>query len=164
MTTAVLEKPKKRESNFSPVANKIFHLAIPCTNIDETIDWYSKHFGSTVKRKMPTSRGAHLDFYGNQITFVEVDNEKIPNYHGGSFRLLSRNEHGSLLPHFGVVLSVNGWMALKDYLVDQDDVRFDVLPHVKFPHTDSEHYTMFILDPSGNALEIKAFTQTDTWL
>jgi extradiol dioxygenase family protein len=137
--------------------SKIFHLAIPCKDIDETLEWYTKHFKCEVKRKMPTTKGAHVDFYGNQITFVEVPPEELPKY-------LIRNEHGSPLPHFGVCFEVEEWQKLSDYLQQQDDVVFDVLPHLKFKDYESEHFTMFIRDPSNNALELKAFTKTKTWL
>jgi extradiol dioxygenase family protein len=157
MNTAFLEQKVKTEQEPRDRVSQslIFHLAISCLELDRTLDWYTTHFKCEVKRRMPTTRGAHLDFYGNQITFVEVERQQMPTV---------RNEHGSPLPHFGCVLPVNDWFLLKDYLLSQPDVKFDIEPHVKFPGSPSEHYTMFILDPSGNALEIKAFTQTQRWL
>jgi extradiol dioxygenase family protein len=36
-------------------------------------------------------------------------------------------------------------------------VRFVIEPHVRFSGQPGEQATMFLLDPSGNALEFKAF-------
>jgi extradiol dioxygenase family protein len=36
-------------------------------------------------------------------------------------------------------------------------VRFVIEPHLRFPGQPGEQATMFLLDPSGNALEFKAF-------
>jgi len=58
--------------------------------------------------------------------------------------------------HFGVVLQMQQWQALADKLRTAG-VTFIIEPHVRFKGEPGEQATMFFLDPSGNAVEIKAF-------
>jgi uncharacterized protein len=58
--------------------------------------------------------------------------------------------------HFGVVLPMAEWQALADKLTAAG-TRFIVEPHVRFQGQVGEQATLFFLDPSGNALEFKAF-------
>ena len=60
------------------------------------------------------------------------------------------------MPHFGVVLAWDDWHALADRLRSAD-VAFVSEPRVRFQGQPGEQATMFLLDPSGNALEFKAF-------
>jgi len=60
------------------------------------------------------------------------------------------------VPHFGALLAPDDWHALAQRLRDQD-VDFVIEPHVRFEGEVGEQHTMFLLDPSGNALEFKAF-------
>ena len=60
------------------------------------------------------------------------------------------------VPHFGVVLTMADWEALRDRLVAAG-TRFGIAPHVRFVGQPGEQATMFFYDPSGNALEFKAF-------
>jgi len=58
--------------------------------------------------------------------------------------------------HFGAVLALDAWQALAAKL-QRAGVRFIIEPHVRFQGEVGEQSTMFFLDPSGNALEFKAF-------
>ena len=58
--------------------------------------------------------------------------------------------------HFGAVLSMEQWHAAADKL-KQAGIDFIIEPHVRFKGEVGEQATMFFLDPSGNALEFKAF-------
>lgn len=60
------------------------------------------------------------------------------------------------VPHFGVVLQMDAWHALAARL-KAAGVTFVIEPHVRFQGQVGEQATMFFLDPSGNALEFKAF-------
>jgi len=62
--------------------------------------------------------------------------------------------------HFGVVLDMAAWQALADRLCNAGQ-RFIVEPHIRFQGQVGEQATMFFLDPSGNALEFKAFADID---
>jgi extradiol dioxygenase family protein len=58
--------------------------------------------------------------------------------------------------HFGVVLPMDDWEALAAKL-QAGGQRFIIEPHIRFKGEVGEQATMFFLDPSGNALEFKAF-------
>lgn len=58
--------------------------------------------------------------------------------------------------HFGAILPMPQWEALAGKL-QAAATRFVIEPHVRFKGEVGEQATMFILDPSGNALEFKAF-------
>ncbi len=58
--------------------------------------------------------------------------------------------------HFGAILSLPEWQALADKL-NAARTRFIIEPHIRFKGEVGEQATMFFLDPSGNALEFKAF-------
>ena len=58
--------------------------------------------------------------------------------------------------HFGAILPMAEWERLADTL-KAAGTRFVIEPHVRFKGQTGEQATMFFLDPSGNALEFKAF-------
>ena len=60
------------------------------------------------------------------------------------------------VPHFGVVLTMPQWEDLAAR-VTEAGIPFGIAPHVRFKGQPGEQATMFFLDPSGNALEFKAF-------
>jgi len=79
--------------------------------------------------------------------------------------LVDKNDHlatnsvdGDDVPasHFGVILTMDQWNQLKQHL-QQFDIKFIIEPKIRFKGESGEQATMFFLDPSGNALEFKAF-------
>ncbi len=64
--------------------------------------------------------------------------------------------HQVPVPHFGVVLPWDDWHALADRL-KVAKVRFLIEPYIRFKGKPGEQATLFFQDPSGNALEFKAF-------
>jgi len=60
------------------------------------------------------------------------------------------------VPHFGVLLDVDGFHALAERL-RAAGTTFVVAPYLRFEGLPGEQWTMFLLDPAGNALEFKAF-------
>ena len=64
--------------------------------------------------------------------------------------------HDVPVPHFGVVLTMDQWTALADRL-KAAGTRFGIEPYIRFKGQPGEQATMFFYDPSGNALEFKAF-------
>jgi extradiol dioxygenase family protein len=60
------------------------------------------------------------------------------------------------VPHFGVILAMDDWKQLRDRLVAAG-IKFKIEPYIRFEGQVGEQATMFFLDPSGNALEFKAF-------
>ena len=69
------------------------------------------------------------------------------------------------VPHFGIVLSMDDWQALADKLAFVRWREFIIEPKIRFNGEVGEQATMFFLDPSGNALEFKAFRRlfSDFW-
>jgi extradiol dioxygenase family protein len=61
------------------------------------------------------------------------------------------------IPHFGVVLAMPEWRVLAERLRGQG-VRFILEPSIRFEGQVGEQATMFLLDPSGNALEFKGLS------
>ncbi len=64
--------------------------------------------------------------------------------------------HDVPVPHFGVVLTMADWQALAARL-EAAGTQFGIAPHTRFQGQVGEQATMFFRDPSGNALEFKAF-------
>ena len=73
------------------------------------------------------------------------------------------DDHDVPVPHCGVVLDLARWHALAERARSFVDT-FVIEPYVRFPGEPGEQCTMFFLDPSGNALEFKAFADIDTAL
>ncbi len=140
----------------SKTAKQIFHLSLSSLNIEETRNFYESIFACQVRRITKSGKGIHLNFFGHQLTFVEV----TPDKHR---QISERNEHGSPLVHFGTALPYYLWLNIKERL-ERNNVEFCIQPHLKFPGEEHEHYVMFVKDPSGNAIEIKSFTNTSDWL
>jgi extradiol dioxygenase family protein len=71
--------------------------------------------------------------------------------------------HGVPVPHCGVVLEMEAWRTLAHRL-EQHQVKFVIEPYVRFKGEPGEQATLFLLDPSGNALEFKAFKDIEAQL
>jgi extradiol dioxygenase family protein len=128
-----------------------FHLAIQVRDLEEARDFYGRKIG------LPEGRSSEhwIDFnlLGHQLV-VHVNPalgaqgkvSQIGNHVDG---------HGVPVPHFGVVLEIAQWEALAEQV--KGFVDFVIEPYVRFKGQPGEQATMFFLDPSGNALEFKAF-------
>ena len=54
----------------------IFHLSLSSINLEDTRSFYENNFGCKVKRITNSGKGIHFDFFGHQLTFVEVSPER----------------------------------------------------------------------------------------
>jgi extradiol dioxygenase family protein len=125
-----------------------FHLAFPVTDLEATERFYVDLLGCSVGRR--TERSVNLNFHGHQIVAHLVD--AMPDTTDGG-----RIDGRQVPPfHFGLVMAWDDWHQLKDDLVQQTIV-FRLKPHVRYPGSIGEQATMFLDDPSGNALEFKSF-------
>ncbi|MCA3726201.1 MAG: VOC family protein [Phenylobacterium sp.] len=124
-----------------------FHLAFPVRDLAEARAFYGGLLGCAEGRSSP--EWVDFDFHGHQIVAHlapspedvatnPVDGEDVP------------------VRHFGVILDLASWRALADRL-EAAGVRFIIPPQVRFQGQPGEQATLFFLDPSGNALEFKAF-------
>ena len=98
-------------------------------------------------------RWIDYDFFGHQIVAHLVDDASTSNEQDGSNPV---DGHDVPVPHFGVVLQWEDWQTLADRLRSAG-VNFVIEPYIRFEGQPGEQATMFLLDPSGNALEFKAF-------
>lgn len=126
----------------------LFHLAFPVRDLAEARGFYGDLLGCPEGR----SSDAWIDFnfHGHQVV-AHLAPEECGN--------ASTNEvDGDNVPvrHFGAILPMSDWEALADKL-RAAGTRFVIEPHVRFKGQVGEQATMFFLDPSGNALEFKAF-------
>ncbi len=129
--------------------NNLFHLAFPVQSLEESRKFYGEVLGCEEGR----SSDEWIDFnlFGHQIVAHlapdavgvkhknEVDADHVP------------------VPHFGIVLPMDEFHALAEKLKAQN-VEFVIEPKIRFAGEVGEQATMFFLDPSGNELEFKAFS------
>ena len=126
-----------------------FHLAIPVHDLQAAREFYGGLLGCTEGRR--SDQWVDFNFYGHQLVchadpgmrtgpalHTPVDRDQVP------------------VPHFGLVLDMASWERLRDRL-EQAETGFVIPPRVRFRGQAGEQATLFISDPSGNALEFKAF-------
>ncbi|MGA2550255.1 MAG: VOC family protein [Burkholderiaceae bacterium] len=125
-----------------------FHLAFPVHDLSAARAFYGGLLRCPEGRSAPD--WVDFDLYGHQIVAHLAPSETAA---AGTSHV-----DGDDVPvrHFGVVLSMVEWKALAERLKDQN-VRFVIEPHIRFKGEVGEQATMFFKDPSGNALEFKAF-------
>jgi uncharacterized protein len=124
-----------------------FHLAFPVHDLDAARSFYGDILGCPEGRS--ADRWIDFDFYGHQIVTHLADDAKP---RGASNPV---DGHDVPVPHFGVVLQMEEWEKLAERLTAAD-LDFVIEPNIRFRGLPGEQATMFFLDPSGNALEIKA--------
>jgi hypothetical protein len=125
-----------------------FHLAFPVDDLAAARDFYGKAMGCREGRS--SEEWIDFDFYGHQIVAHLAPGEagdRARNHVDG---------YGVPVPHFGIVLSMADWQELADRL-RAAGVDFAIEPTIRFRGRPGEQATMFFRDPSGNALEMKAF-------
>lgn len=125
-----------------------FHLAIPVDDIEEARKFYGELFGCAQGRS--SAQWIDFDFYGHQLVV-----HLAPGL-AGKTASNSVDGHAVPTPHFGVVLSLDAWQDLADRLTAAG-IEFIIQPYIRFKGEPGEQATMFLKDPSGNALEMKAF-------
>lgn len=124
----------------------LFHLAFPVHDLKAARDFYGTLLGCTEGRSAAT--WVDFNFFGHQlvahlapaaaVAHNPVDGDDVP------------------VPHFGVILDMPGWKALALRLRNAG-MDFVIEPHIRFQNQVGEQATLFLFDPSGNALEFKAF-------
>lgn len=130
-----------------------FHLAIPVNNLTESRAFYGQILGCSEGRS--TDIWIDFNFFGHQMVCHKTDvvEQKIANHNPVDGKRVP-------VPHFGVVLEMSDWCELRDKLLAAD-IEFVIEPYIRFEGLAGEQATMFFYDPSGNALEFKAFKDID---
>ena len=130
-----------------------FHLAFPVRDLAEARAFYGGLLGCREGRSAET--WVDFDFYGHQLVA-----HLAPDNAGHDAARNPVDGHGVPVPHFGVVLTLAHFDALAGRLRRQG-VAFEIEPYTRFKGEPGEQATMFFRDPSGNAIEIKAFASLD---
>ncbi len=129
-----------------------FHLAIPVNDIPTNRKFYREVLGCTEGRS--SDHWVDFDFFGHQLVIHlketdaseadtnPVDGKDVP------------------IPHFGVVLDMDTFERFSEKL-KKEGMEFVIEPYIRFKGEVGEQATMFFTDPSGNALEFKAFKNID---
>ncbi len=126
-----------------------FHLAVPVHDLDAARAFYGGVLGCPEGRS--AEHWVDFDLFGHQFV-AHFD----PNRRDGELMTNPVDGDDVPVPHFGVLMTPDQWRALADRLVAAG-VEFVIEPHTRFAGEVGEQSTMFFLDPSGNALEFKAF-------
>lgn len=124
-----------------------FHLAFPVDDLAAARAFYGELLGCAEGRS--SEEWIDFDFHGHQIVAHLSSNagDRASNPVDG---------HDVPVPHFGVVLDMADWEALKARL-EAAGTEFVMEPTVRFKGQAGEQATMFFRDPAGNAIEMKAF-------
>ncbi|PVX28721.1 VOC family protein [Sphingomonas pokkalii] len=125
-----------------------FHLAFPVHDLAAARAFYGELLGCPEGRSC--AQWIDFDLFGHQIV-AHLDPAAKP------VAVENRVDgHDVPVPHFGVVLTMADWHALAARL-EATGIAFGIAPHIRFQGQVGEQATMFFRDPSGNALEFKAF-------
>ncbi|TDT18360.1 hypothetical protein BDK89_3980 [Ilumatobacter fluminis] len=124
-----------------------FHLAFPVHDLAAARRFYGEVLGCPEGRS--ADHWVDFDLYGHQIVahLTAQAGDRVTNPVDGD---------DVPVPHFGLLLTPDDWRTLADRL-EAAAVDFVIEPHTRFAGEPGEQSTMFVLDPSGNALEFKAF-------
>jgi extradiol dioxygenase family protein len=126
-----------------------FHLAIPVDDLENARAFYRGLLGC--KEGRSSDIWVDFDLYGHQLVVHNVGSPSMPRGYG------KVDNVAVPVPHFGVLLSVAQFTELAGRL-RQAGCDFVIAPTLRYAGKPAEQHTMFLLDPSGNALEFKAFT------
>ncbi len=129
-----------------------FHLAFPVSDLEQTLIFYRDVLGCETGRS--SDEWIDFNFWGHQVV-AHVSPEEA-----GKSSTNEVDGHQVPAKHFGLILEWNEWEALAERL-KQHDIDFIIEPYVRFEGKPGEQATMFFKDPSGNALEFKAFKNKD---
>lgn len=124
-----------------------FHLAVPVDDLTAARDFYGTVLGLEQGRSSDT--WVDWNLHGHQFVthLAPARPEGISNPVDG---------HDVPVPHFGLILTVPGFHEVAERLRSAG-IQFVIEPHVRFEGAPGEQWTMFLLDPAGNAIEFKAF-------
>lgn len=136
----------------APQTIRPFHLAFPVRDIAEARKFYGELLGCSEGRS--AENWVDFDFFGHQLVAHLAPEEC------GHKSTSAVDDHDVPVKHFGVILTIPDWKALAEKLTNAG-IKFVIEPYVRFEGEVGEQHTMFFLDPSGNALEFKAFANDE---
>jgi uncharacterized protein len=130
-----------------------FHLAFPVHDLAAARQFYREVLGCGEGRS--SDQWIDFDFFGHQLVA-----HLAPDGAGQDAARNHVDGHGVPVPHFGVVMTLDQFAELAERLRSAG-VKFEIEPYTRFAGLPGEQRTMFFRDPSGNALEIKAFASLE---
>ncbi|MCB0403373.1 MAG: VOC family protein [Bdellovibrionales bacterium] len=120
----------------------IFHLAVPCKDLEETVQFYEQGLGCRVARRYADR--ATLDFFGDQVV-LHLSPDKI-------------DQVPKMYPrHFGVTFRDRAQFDAFLERARNANLEFFNEPFVRFAGKPEEHHTFFLKDPSNNLIEVKYY-------
>ena len=125
-----------------------FHLAFPVDDLGRARQFYGQVLGCAEGRS--SDEWIDFDFFGHQIVAHLAPPKAKGDHHNAV------DGHDVPVPHFGIVLGWDPFHTFAERLKAQG-MRFVIEPGIRFAGQVGEQATMFFRDPSGNALEFKAF-------
>ena len=125
-----------------------FHLAFPVRDLAEARVFYGGLLGCPEGRSSPD--WIDFDFFGHQIVAHLAPDEV------GHRSTSAVDGQDVPVRHFGAILTLPEWQAMVGKL-EAAGTKFVIEPQIRFEGEPGEQATMFFLDPSGNAIEFKAF-------
>lgn len=126
-----------------------FHVAIPVFDLEEAKQFYVDLFACELGRS--SDQWVDLNFFGHQVVLHLKPRSEQSFAHTNPV-----DGHAVPVPHYGVVLDWDDWERLAERLQSKG-VKFEIEPYIRFKGQVGEQATLFFFDPSGNALEFKAF-------
>lgn len=130
-----------------------FHLAIPVTNLEENRLFYKNVLGCEEGRS--SDHWVDFNFYGHQLVIHHKESAEVDQAHSNPV-----DGKAVPVPHFGVVLDMETFWSLSEK-IKKHNIPFIIEPYTRFEGEIGEQATMFFNDPSGNAIEFKAFKNID---
>ncbi len=129
-----------------------FHLALSTENLEAMKEFYEEKLHCSTGRTGPN--WADYEFFGHQLTIQQVAQRPVRE---------TVIVPGGRVPcdHFGIVLEIDEWERIKDFMAEEG-IPFLVQPHTAMEGEVGEQQTFLIQDPDGNAIEFKAFEDTDS--
>jgi uncharacterized protein len=126
-----------------------FHLAIPVDDLEICRTFYRDILGCEEGRS--SDHWVDFNFFGHQLVihYKEKASEGAKNTNPVDGKDIP-------IPHFGVVLDMDTFDEFSVSL-KKKNIPFIIEPYIRFKGLTGEQATMFFKDPSGNALEFKAF-------
>jgi uncharacterized protein len=147
-----MQSPDNMESQLMNQPLTPFHIAVQVRDIEEARRFYTGVLGCTEGRS--SDHWVDFNLFGHQ--FVCHLNPELGRTGKLSSHYNPVDGQGVPVPHCGVVLRPAQWDDLAAR-VKRQGIPFVVEPYTRFKGQTGEQSTMFFLDPSGNALEFKAF-------
>ena len=129
-----------------------FHVAVPVHDLALCRKFYNEVIGCTEGRS--SSQWVDFNFFGHQFVIHYTGKRSNNDFN-------PVDGHDVPVPHYGVILEWEQWQALAESLMNKN-IKFVIEPYIRFKGEVGEQATMFFYDPSGNALEFKAFKNIES--